>query len=174
MKTKPKNKKNILSTRGGFTLVEIILYMALLGIFLITLTDIFKSIIDIQLENQSTSSVEQDGRYILARLAYDINRASSITTPSAAGESGSTLSFSKGSSVYFYFISANNLRLQTFFPLTSANLNSSETKVSNLSFQRIGNAGGKDTLRIQFTLESTTERTAGSETRNFTTTIGIR
>src|SRR3989344_6072674 len=71
---------NNLKTRKGFTLVEIILYMALLAVFLIVLTDIFVSILDIQTESEATSSVEQDSRALLARFNFDIANADSILT----------------------------------------------------------------------------------------------
>lgn len=155
----------------GFTLVEIILYMALLSIFLIVLTDIFVSILDVRRESEATSAVEQDGRYILNRFMYDIPRASSVTTPASLGGSGSTLAIVIGGTNYTYSLSGGNLQLNDG---TINNLNSSGTSLSDISFQRIGNSGGKDTIKIQFTLTSVTTRPKGSEVRTFQTTVGRR
>src|SRR3990172_1905169 len=77
--------------RTGFTLIEIIIYMALLSIFLLTLTDIFVSILDVQLESDATSAVEQDGRFILSRISYYIPRATDISTPPQIGQTRSNL-----------------------------------------------------------------------------------
>src|SRR5258708_14824797 len=68
----------------GFTLVEMLIYMGIFSLMLIALTQIFTSIIDVQLESQSNGSVSQDGQYILSRLSYDISRAQDIATPSAS------------------------------------------------------------------------------------------
>src|SRR3989344_5780243 len=95
----------------GFTLIEIIIYMALLAIFLLTLTDIFVSILDVQLESDATSAVEQDGRYILSRMAYDISRASDINIPPQIGQTRSNLIMTIGVESYEYAENGGYLQL---------------------------------------------------------------
>jgi len=162
--------------KRGFTLIEIIIYMALLSIFLLTLTDIFVSILDVQLESDATSAVEQDGRFILARMSYDIPRASDINIPPQIGQTRSNLIMTiAGVTTYEYKENGGNLQLINDFGTN--NLNSSESTISNLSFQRIANSavpGTKDTIKIQFTITSKTVRTSGPETRIFQTTVGRR
>ena len=158
--------------RPGVTLVELLIYMALVAIFLITLTDIFASILNVRTESEATSSVDEDSRFILARLNYDINRAQSITTPASLGNSTPNLVIVISGINYTYSLNTNNLELIN--NLGTNNLNSSETQVSGLSFQKIGNAGGKDTVKIQFTITSKTQRPAGPETKTFNTTVGRR
>lgn len=160
---------------AGFTLIEIIIYMALLSIFLLTLTDIFTSILDVQLESDATSAVEQDGRFLLSRFSYDINRASSITIPSAIGSSSNSLSIVIGGITYTYALGGSNLGLTN--NLGTSNLNGSDTAISGLTFQKIANstiAGTKETIKINFTISSITQRTQGPEIRNFQTTVGRR
>lgn len=156
----------------GFTIVEMLLYMGLLSIFLMVLTDLFVNILDVKSGSEATSSVEQDSRYILARLSYDINQATSISQPASIGGSGAILMMVVGGNTYTYAVNGANLQLTN--NLGANNLNSSGSSVSGLSFQRIGNSGGKDTIKIDFILNSTTARTGGNEIRTFTTTIGRR
>src|SRR3990172_6790072 len=54
----------IRNSRRGFTIIELILYMGMLSILLAVLSQIFVSILNVQLESQSSSSIEQDSRYI--------------------------------------------------------------------------------------------------------------
>lgn len=160
---------------AGFTLIELIIYMALLGIFLLTLTDIFTSILDVQLESEATSAVEMDSRFLLARLSYDINRASAITTPSAIGESANSLTLVIGGINYTYLANGNSLELTNNSGTSS--LNGSETAISGLTFQKIANSsvsGTKETVKINFTATSIAQRTQGPEVRNFQTTVGRR
>ena len=166
------NNLTIKQLKPGFTLVELLIYMALLSIFLITLTGIFVNIMEVQLESDATSAVDQDGRFILSRLAYDINRAQNVTNPSGLGSTTSNLDFTIPGISYSYSLNANNLQLSENGQ--PSNLNSSETQVSNLTFQRIGNLLGKHTFKIQFTITSKTQRPSGPETKTFTTTIGLR
>lgn len=167
-----KRKISKLRDSRGFTLVEFLLYMALLSIFLLTLTDLFTAILNVRLESEATSTVEQDGRFILARLAYDIPQASSITTPLSLGSTASTLQMTISATTYTYALSGSDLNLT--IGASTNKLNGSETSISGLSFKKLGNAGGKETISIQFTLSSKTQRPSGPEIRTFTTTIGRR
>lgn len=158
--------------KKGFTLVEMLIYMGLLGILLIALTDLFVAILGVKLESESNSFIEQDGRYILARLSNDVSMASSISVPSSLGSSGSSLSLVINGSTYIYTISAGNLQMVD--NIGTVNLNSSETSITNLNFQKIGNVGGKETVRMDLTLESKIERNTGKDTKSFKTTFGRR
>lgn len=168
---KLKNTRN-----KGVTLIEMILYFGLLSIFLVVLTEIFASILEVRTESEATSAVEQDGRFLIARFAFDLKQASSISIPPNLGDSSNSLSVIIGGDNYTYTLSGGNFQLSNSFGIN--NLNSSETQIfapsSGSIFTRIGNPVGKDTIRIQFTLRSLTQRKQGPEERTFQTTIGRR
>lgn len=156
----------------GVSVVETLIVIGLLSVFMVVLTDMFASILDIQSETSATSGVSQDGRYILSRLNYDINRATSITTPAALGGSSTTLALQIGGVTNTYSVFANNLQLSNE---NGANmLNGSETSVSSFTVQRLGNVSGKDTLRITFTVTGDTATDQGAQSTTFTTTLGRR
>ncbi|MEI6532826.1 MAG: prepilin-type N-terminal cleavage/methylation domain-containing protein [Candidatus Roizmanbacteria bacterium] len=163
------NNKNISS---GFTLIELLIYMGILSIFLIILTDVFVSILGVKLESSSYSSVEQDGRYIMNRLSYDIHRATSITTPSSPGQSTSSLALVIGGINYTYNLNSNNLVLTS--NSISNTLNSNLSRVNNIQFQRIGNVGGKNTIHVVFTVTSTIQPKSGPVQKNYEISSGIR
>ena len=156
----------------GFTIVELLVYAGILVIFLYTLTNMFTAILDMQLESESTSAVVQDSRFILSRFMYDIKRASSITTPPTLGSETQNLVLHIGSSDYTYALVDGDLQLNGAYG--NGVLNGFGTKVSGLSFRRYGNTNGKHSVRIAFTLTSTTERPDGPEIQNFQTTIGLQ
>lgn len=164
--------KKIKMGEKGSTLIEMLLYMGLLSILLVILTDIFISILDVRLESESTSQVEQDGRFILSRLSYDLNRAEAISSPANLGDTANSLLLTVGGVTYNYTLSGGNLQLNN--GSTADNLNGSETNLSNITFQKLGNSGGKETVDIQFTINSVTQRAQGSESRTFQTTVGRR
>ncbi len=152
----------------GFTLIELIIYMGLMTGFLVMLSNIFGSILSVRVESQASSSVEQDGRFILARLAYDVNRATVSSVPNTT-----TLVLTIGGQAYTY--SLNGSKLQLVQPAGTDLLNSSGSTISGLTFQRLVNTGGReDTIKAQFTLNSVSQRAGGSEVRSFNTTIGRR
>jgi hypothetical protein len=77
-----------------------------------------------------------------------------------------------GGSTFTYDLSGSNLQLTD--NIGAANLNGNGVTVSALSFQRIGNAGGKDTIRYSFKLTATTKSTAGNSSQTFTSTAELR
>ena len=163
-----------LTSQKGITVVELLLYMGILTILLTILTSVFTSALDVQSESNAVSSVEQDGNYILARLAYDIHRAQSINIPATNGTTSNSFQIVIGGINYTYSIDANNNIILTN-NLGANNLNNYGTNVSTFSVQRLGNAGGiENTLRINFTVTSKTKRVSGYETKNFQTNISLR
>jgi type II secretory pathway component PulJ len=158
--------------KTGFTLVETLLYFGLFSILLFVLARLFVSILQVKAESESVSSVQQDSRYILARLEYDFAQASSVTTPATLGTSGSTLVLQINGVANTY--SLVNSKLQVVNNQGTFIMNSSESQASNLTFKRLGHAGGKPTIKIQVSVESKTVTDKGRETRIISTTLGIR
>lgn len=156
----------------GSTLVELLLYMGLISILLVILTTMFLSAIDVQQSSQSTSSAELEGNYLLTRLAYDIHRASSITTPATLGSSSPTLTLVIGGLSYTYSVFSGQLSLAQ--GATSEFLSGFDTTISNLSFTRLGNATGKPTLQISFTVRGVGTSSQPAEIRNYQSSIGLR
>src|SRR5690242_1060869 len=102
---------NYHNRQSGFTLVEAMIVMALLGVFLTALTGLFVRAIDVQNKSDAYLATVSDGRLIMARLDYDIARASAITTPASLGGSGASLVMTINSTTYTYAISGGNLQL---------------------------------------------------------------
>ena len=165
-------KLEIRNFKKGFTLVELLIYIGMLSILLTVLTQIFGSILDAQLEGEATSSVQQDGRFILSRLTYDIRRTNNIVVPAVLGTQSTSLQLTIGGVNYTYAINSGNLELTN--NLGANNLNSGDATVSNLNFTRLGNTGGKNTIQITYTVTSKVVRPKGQEIKNFQTTIGVR
>jgi len=154
--------------KRGFTMIEMLIYMGLLSMFLVVLSGMFVSILQVQLDSETTAGLQQDGQYFLSRLAYDLERPSNtVTTPAAAGQNSPSLV----SNLFTYGQNGSNFQITD--SVGTDNLNSNETQVSNLKFLRLGN-GAKDTIQVSFTLKSVAKRQSGQESRNFITTVGLR
>ncbi len=156
----------------GFTLIELILFMGLFTIILGVLTNLFSVIIDTQSEVQSTSAVETDSKYIETRILYDIQRAESIDMPASLGAQTSSLLLTIDGAQYQYALSNGDLQLTA--NSSTENLNSFYTEVSSISFQRLGNIGGKHAIKLTFTINSKNETAAGQESKTIETMIGLR
>lgn len=167
-------KKN---NRRGFTIIELMIYMIILSVLLYVLTNIFVSSLEIKSQSKSQATLQQDSRYILAKLIYDINQASSINFPILGTESD-TLEIVVNGQTQTYTI--NNGNLQLINNLGINNLNSYNTRVSLLRFLHLGNPVTedrpipKDNIRIYFRLENNSTINSGREYIEATTTAGLR
>ncbi|MBI2040458.1 prepilin-type N-terminal cleavage/methylation domain-containing protein [Candidatus Microgenomates bacterium] len=158
----------------GFTLIELLLYMGLFSVLLIPLMQLFGSTIAVRLESEATSAVSQDGGYILTRLTNDIHDDSAIITP-PLGSSGTSLHIIGDNNYTYELDGDNNLTLTDNGTGEKNALNSANTTVSNLNFKTLGNAGGKNTVRVNLVVKSKVIRQGGiNQTKSFTTTIGTR
>jgi type II secretory pathway pseudopilin PulG len=164
--------KNMVNSKKGYTLVELLIFMGMLSMLLVVFSQIFGLIVETRLESESTSAVAQDGNYILNRLTYDINRASAINTPATLGATEDNLDITIDSDNFAYSLNNGNLELSTNG--STYLLNGLNTSLSNLTFTRIGNDDGKDTVRITYTVNSLIQEASGIETEDYQTTVGLR
>lgn len=156
----------------GMTIIELLIYMALVSIFMIVLVELFTNILSLQLTTESTSNLTQDTRLIIARMGYDIENASSITNPSALGQTTNTLSFKdSGGATHTYLVDgSNNLTLD------GVKLNSLDTSISgsSLSFQAIGTDIVKPTIQVKFTINSNVKEPSGVRNQVIQITYALR
>lgn len=168
-------KKHSKKRQRGFTLIELVLYAGLLSILVGVMGVMFGQIVDVQLESEATAVVDQDGRYVLGKMIYDmklLNTDDVIVTPANSGDTSSTLQLNINSINYTYSLDSNdNLVLTNGSTGESNVLNGWQSSVSNLSFQRIGAGGSNDTIRVTFTINSRVQQHSGIESRTFQTTL---
>jgi hypothetical protein len=157
---------------SGFTVMEMMIYGGLLSIFILIMSQTFASILETQLGSESNAAIVQDGRYILSRMSYDIGRASGISTPAVLGDVGPVLVLNIAGTGHTYSVSNGLLQLTNSFGTQS--LNSFGTQVSGVTFERLGNTGGHNSIRVRYTLTSTTTRTTSTDSRTFQSTFSLR
>lgn len=162
-------KKN---NRLGFTLIELVIYLGITMTLLLLLMELLAAIFSAQLTSNATSAVASDGRYIYTRLIYDINRAESVSIPANLGDTSQTLEATVNGNQIVYSIINGNLTITD--QQDTNTLNSIDTNISNVSFKRVGNANGKHTFQIKYTISSNIQDNGTQEVKSFQTTAGLR
>lgn len=163
----------------GFTLIDLTIYSGLLGILLVILSEIFISVVQLQLSSGSQGAVEQNGVYVLSRLTYDLRRTTQIQSP-LIGETVATLSATireSGNDVpYTYDLQNQNLILTIGSQTTQ--LNSSDTMITDFSVKKIGNSAqitaAKDTIQVGFTIHTRGAVLDSQKERTYNTVISLR
>ncbi len=159
-------------SQKGATLVELLLVMGLLSFMIVVLATIFTSAVEQQQLSRNYSSVTSNGRFIMARLNYDISRATAVATPASLGSSAASLVMTVNSTTYTYALSGNNLQLND--GTSTDNLNDGVVKVSSVSFQRFGNVSGKPTITYTFTVTGLSSAHGINSAQTFTSTVELK
>lgn len=139
--------------RKGFTLVEILLYVAVAGSIVFSITILFLTTLDSKTHNRTIAEVEQEGIQVMQNITQTIRNASFISSPSqgtsAAAVSLSVPDSSKNPTIFD--VSGNTIRVKRG-AATAVNLTSSNVIVSGINFSNLTQTGTNGTIRIQFTL----------------------
>lgn len=162
-----KNKKH----QSGFSLVEILIYMALMGIFMTVLLDIFVTTLNIKLGSERTSSLNQDMRFVLQKISYEIANADSVTIP-ATGSASTTLRLTSPTGTKIFASSSGNLVLTASG--ATMNLNGPDTTLTEISFQNVSVSGLKPAVKFTFTLNSLIDVYGGNRSQTLNSTVMLR
>lgn len=155
-------KKNF-ALKKGTTIVEILLYLGLISIFLLIMIDVFVTGVNFKLESESTSSVQSDSQFILAKMMNEVSNSTSLNV------SGDSLILSSGT---YSLVNGDLVFTQAG---VATKLNSLDSTVTDISFVKLGNLDGVPTVGVSFDIESTIVKQGGiKEARSFQTTLGLR
>lgn len=129
----------------GFTLIELILYMAIITIVMGALIPFAWSVIGGSVKSSVEQEVSSQARFVSERIKYEIRNANAIN-------SISTLSIDLNTdtnATTVIDLSGGKVRIKYGAGGTPVNLNSNDTKVTSLAFTDYSSTDGK-TKHIQF------------------------
>lgn len=134
----------------GFSLLELLIYIAVLAVVMTMLVGVFFSINRSRGKVESQSEVNSNLRFAMEKLSGDIKSASQISTPVAAGSAANNLVINNAGATIEYCINAGTLRRQENGTCdgNSPTITSDKVKVDNLSFNRIENSNANLTKKV--------------------------
>jgi type II secretory pathway pseudopilin PulG len=145
--------RNSARGRSGFTLIELILYVGIIGVLLLVISTFLSLLLQSRIKNQVIGEVEQQGLHAMRLITQTVRNADTINAP-ATGASGASLSLNTYTAAVnptVFDLSGGVLRIKegadAVVPLTNARVTASSLSVQNLT--RTSTPG---VLRIQFTL----------------------
>jgi len=141
------------SHQTGFTLLELLLYAAIVGSLLISISYFFATVADSRVKNQTIAEVDQQGRFMMDTMLQTIRNASGINSPSAGANSNSlsvTVPLS-GNSPTVYSLSGSSLQIKEGAN-TPVLLSNSNVSISNLTFTNLTRPGTNGIVQVSITL----------------------
>lgn len=168
----------ILPNYKGFTLIEMVLYVSVCSIILLSLSTFLTFLLGARVRSQAITEVNQQGFQVMYQLTQTIRNGRSIQVPSI-GTSSSTLSITTANPLLnptIFTVSSSTFTIKegstTPIPLTN-----SRVRVSGLTFDNVSSSSSTDkVIRISFVIDyiNTSNKTEYSYTKTFTGSATLR
>ncbi|HEV7449316.1 MAG TPA: prepilin-type N-terminal cleavage/methylation domain-containing protein [Candidatus Paceibacterota bacterium] len=145
----------------GFTLVEVIIYIAVAAVLLALVMTFYGALQSARIKEQAINEVETQGAVAMTLMTQTVRNAKLITAP-ATSTSASSLSLTtylSSTTPTVFDLSSSALRIKEGVGTVIA-LTNSQVVVSNLSFQNLSWTSTSGSIKIQFTIDyaSTTKQ----------------
>lgn len=137
----------------GFTLVELLLYVALVSSVVLVISVFFATVLPLRAKNQTIDEVEQQGRQTMQAILQSVRNAENINSP-ALGTGASSLSLQSltaGLNPTIFDLSSGAIRI-TEDAGSAINLTSPTVTASDLTFYNYSRSGTPGNIRVVFTL----------------------
>ena len=139
---------------GGFTLIEIIIYTAIVSIILAAVINFAWNIIYGKSKTSSWQEVQQNIRFTMERITQEVRSASGVNNIGIGG-SANSLSLEMADpdlNPTIFDVSGDKVRL-TQGASGPYELTTDELEVTNLNFTNLSYADTSGTIRIELTIE---------------------
>lgn len=143
--------------KKGYTIIEMLLYIAIFSLIIGSILAIAMSISDQRIKNLITQEVDYQGQLVLNNINQNLRNASTINAPAAGSSSASlalnTATAANNPTIYDSFANQNVNKVRIKQGASAAEyLTNSRVSVSNLSFTNRAITGGRDSIDVSFTL----------------------
>ena len=165
----------MMKKNSGLTLVETLIYAALISVVIGLLVVVAFQVIDGNSNLSELIFLEEEANFILRKMSWAISGASSINSPSSGQFSTSTLSIDKfeieaGSNPIVFSVSTGTIWLKRGSN-SSIPLNSAFVTIENATFTHIAATG---TSPAGITAELNLRNTASKKTRSYSISSYLR
>lgn len=161
-------KANFIKNNRGFSLLELIIYIAILIGFLMAVTNIFFVIAASYAKEEARAEVQQNIRFAAEQITSEINSATAISEPVAAGDSGNVLEVTVEGLPTRFDVSDGVLRKTRGAVVENITSDKVVVSISPNIFTRIENANAKSTIQVILIISYNDE---GREDYKFSKTI---
>jgi Tfp pilus assembly protein PilW len=163
--------------QSGYTLIELLLYVGLIGILLSAITALFGVSVDARVKNQTISEVNEQGIYALDYMAQVIRNGTTVSSP-VAGSTGSSLTVTVPTasiSPTIFSVTSGVLQVKKG-TATAVALTNSKVKVDTFNVVNVTRSGTSSIIQISLTISrlNPLNKNEYDYQRTFTTSAGVR
>lgn len=153
-------KKKLLKNKKAFSLLEVILYLAIFSVVVFMIITVYAVIMDSRAKEKVVSEVTSEGGRIM-QMVSQITRNSTLINSPTFGANGNILSlnvFNTGNNPTLFYLNGNNLVIKEG-SAAEVILNSNRVSISNLKFTNLSKSGTKGTMKIEFIVSGSSSNT---------------
>ena len=160
--------------RKGFTLIEMLLYLAILAVVVLALSSFIFLTYSSSIKASTISEVEQQGSQTMSIITQNIRNAASMTSPATGGLPASSFVGTSYTGALLFAQSGNKLQITD--GAVTTDITSNRVVVSGLSFQNLSRPSTPGVVRISFTLTHINPSNRGEYiySKTFTSTASLR
>ena len=140
----------LINMKKGFTLIEFLIYIAIVGSILVLMTGFFWNIVFGSVKENSYQEIQQNGRFAMTKITQEIKKANEINNP-LPGNSADFLSLAMANPDFnptIFDLNEGELRI-TQGTTGSFELTTDRVIVSNLLFTNLSYPDTPGTIRIE-------------------------
>lgn len=144
------------SSRKGFTVIELVLFSAIFALISVSFLSVLVAVVKVQTRQGASNDVNQQSNFALATIQRLVEQSSYIDGTAGVASSGVSLRMASSTidPTLLYVASSSLWLKQGSAP--ASQLLTSGVSVSNASFVKRSNAGGKDALGVNLTINNAT------------------
>jgi len=145
-------KRSTLSANKGFTLIEFIVYIAILGLIISGFVSYSLSISSVRNKNYSASTVQANGRSAIGIITRKIHEAESIVLPGASASSTVLILDMPSTDPDITFLVSDGVLYMGQIGLATTTITDRRTQVSSLVFSNLASSGERSNIQIEMTI----------------------
>ena len=140
--------------KKGFTIIEVLIYIAIATMLLFSLSSFIISVIDLRERAKVVGEIEQQGARIMDTITYSLRKADLINSPTPGNFSDnlSLIMTDPTKNPTVFNLSGQTLQITQGFT-SPENLNNDSILVENLRFNNLSYPDTPGVVQIQFTLK---------------------
>lgn len=140
----------------GFTLIEIIIYIAIIGVVISGFVSYSLSISGVRNKNYSIATVQANGRAALQVMTQKIREAQAVLTPGAGTSDTQLILDMSGTDPDITFSVSDGVLSMQEAGSSATTITDSRAVVSNLVFTNLAASGERDNVRLEMTVDYNT------------------
>jgi hypothetical protein len=161
------------------TLIEVILYMFLLGAMIMTVGGFIREILSAKNKQAAVMEVENDARHVLNTLEIDLKAASTVTAPASGGTAGTTLTMTftnNGSITSRTYTFSGTTVMQSTNGAAAVAISSNRVQYTNFAVTHVSTAAPYHVVTVYFRANFINASGVGDKTyqKAFHTSVMLR